>query len=88
MADQLNLDAVNRATRVLLVGLTVDVGTAVAVAAGTALTTVDITSKQAWVGVGLLIAKTATSTVGSFLLRRFGDASKLPTPLPPADAGI
>lgn len=77
-------DARNRAARALVIGLLIDVGLALAVAIGTALTSLDITDGQAWAGLAILAGKTVTQATGSYLLRRFADQSRFPTPLPPS----
>lgn len=77
-------DARNRALRTLIQSLAADVGIAVLVAvtawwnAGP-----DLSTRAAWTGAGVLIAKTAVTTALSYLMRRYVDGSAVPTPLPP-----
>lgn len=78
-------DAYNRAARSLLVGLGFDVLVAVAFTLVTAFSTA-----TSWNDVppGLLafaLAKSMMQAIGSFVLRRFGDRSRFPTPIPPSD---
>ena len=85
MADKLTTDAQNRAFRTFLQGIAVDVLAAVSLAAYTLLTSTDAFS---WALLGALVAKSAAIAVASFVMRRFVDASGIPTPLPPADIPV
>lgn len=78
----LTLDARNRALRTLMVNLAIDVLTAVTMAVTEVLNTSG--NDVDWRLMVALVAKTAAATVGSFLLRRFGDPSSVWTPLPPS----
>lgn len=80
-------DARNRATRTLLQGLATDVLVALAAVLLAWLPDADITSGEAWAVVGVTLAKTALTTVASWVMRAKLDGSSLPTPLPPADPG-
>ena len=78
----LTLDAKNRALRTFLQGLAVDLAVAVA---ALVLSSVDqITDRDGLTLFGLALAKTAVTTAASYVMRRFVDASSVPTPLPPA----
>ena len=83
----LKVDAKNRAWRTLLQGLATDVLVALAAALLAWLPDADITSREAWTVIGVTLAKTALTTVASWVMRAKLDASGLPTPLPPADPG-
>ena len=78
----LAVDARNRAARTLLVGVAIDVATAVTVLA------VTLSSPGVdWPGLAVVagsVARTVVQAAGSYLLRTVLDGSRLPTPLPPA----
>ena len=85
MPTILAADARNRALRTFLQGLGIDVAVAVATVLYTWLNSdADLSSREAWVGVGILLGKTALTTAASYVMRRFLDSSSVPTPLPPA----
>lgn len=79
----LRADAGNRALRVFLVGFVIDVLTAVALVLFDALDEDDVDYRI----LPALLAKTAASSAGAYLLRRRLDPSSFPTPLPPEDPG-
>lgn len=78
----LTQDATNRAVRTFLVGLAIDLAVAVATLVLASLDT--ITDAQGLQVFLIALAKTCVSTVAAFVLRRFVDGSRIPTPLPPA----
>lgn len=80
-AQRLARDARNRAARVFLVGLAIDLGVATATLAVTVTSSVD--AWQGWAVVGATLARTVAQTTGAYVLRRFVDPSRVPTPLPP-----
>lgn len=80
-------DARNRALRTFLIGLGIDVLVAVCL-----VLTVTFRDANGWSDLeGSILAftllKTVVQTAGSYVLRRFLDASALPTPLPPDPQG-
>lgn len=78
----LNQDARNRALRTFLQGLAIDLAVAVA---ALVLANVDkITDEQGLRLFAIGLAKTVVTTIASYVMRRFLDASSIPTPLPPA----
>lgn len=78
-------DARNRALRTFLQGLAIDLAVAVA---AFALANVDsITDRQGLTLAAIALAKTLVQTVAAYVMRRFLDGSRVPTPLPPADPG-
>jgi hypothetical protein len=79
----LNVDARNRALRSFVQGLTIDVVVAIAAALLVWLPGADLSSKDAWIVIGITLAKTILQTAASYVMRRFVDASAIPTPLPP-----
>ena len=83
----LTADARNRALRTLLVNLTTDVAVALALVLVAAFSRANGFGDLEWALLGFTLAKTAVVTAGSFVLRRFVDASGIPTPLPPTDPG-
>lgn len=80
----LSTDARNRSFRTFLNGLTVDVGVALALVLLTATSGANSWSDLEWSLLGFTLAKTGVMTAGSYVLRRYLDASPFPTPLPPA----
>jgi hypothetical protein len=77
-------DAKNRAWRSFLQGLGIDVAVAVAIVA------YQIASNPkpiVWAIVGASLARTVVQSAASYVMRRFLDGSKIPTPLPPDPPG-
>lgn len=74
-------DARNRALRSFLQGLAIDV--AVAVCALILTLTSGAQAWQGWTAVGLSLARTVLQAGASYVMRRYIDASRVPTPLPP-----
>lgn len=76
-------DARNRALRVFLVGLGIDLAVAIALVLQAA------SQHDAFDGrlLGLSLLRTVVQTTSAYVLRRFVDPSRLPTPLPPSDPG-
>ena len=62
-------DARSRALRTFLTNLGIDVGISIITVIATVIFTMDITSKEAWVALGLLVAKTTISAPVSYILR-------------------
>ena len=82
-ATPLVIDAQNRAVRTFLVGLATDLLVALALVLYNVFVDADSFSSVDWSVLGFSLAKTAITTAGSYVLRRFVDASRIPTPLPP-----
>lgn len=80
----LKTDAGNRAVRTFWQGLAIDVGVGVAVLA---YSVASDPSPLAWAAVGASFARTIVQSGASYVMRRFLDRSRVPTPLPPGDAG-
>lgn len=78
-------DARNRALRTFLQGLAIDL--AVAVAAFVLANVDSITDRAGLILALTSLTKTLVTTVASYVMRRYLDASSLPTPLPPSDPG-
>lgn len=74
-------DATNRALRTFLQGLAIDILVAVAVLAYTVTSGAE---PIAWAAVGASLIRTSVQTAASYVMRRFLDSSKVPTPLPPS----
>ena len=86
MTTKLVADAKNRAARTFLTGLVVDLTVAVAVSI---LAGIDsINDKAALITFSLSLLKTIVTTACSYVLRRYVDQSKIPTPLPPTDLKV
>ncbi len=62
-------DARNRAARTFLQSFAIDVAITLLTVIGTALVSLDVTSKEAWVGLGVLLAKTLISAPVSYFMR-------------------
>ena len=83
----LTADAKNRGARSLYWGLLIDVIVAVALWAGVDLLAADGWGELEWTILSFSLFKSVVQAVVSFVMRRFGDASKIPTPLPPEPVG-
>lgn len=77
------LDAKNRAARTFVQGVAIDVLVAVAVAS---YAIVSNPKPIVWSVVGASLARTAVQSAASYVMRRFLDNSKVPTPTPPEPA--
>lgn len=77
------LDSRNRALRAFLVNVVVDVATMLGLTVNEIVQTQPEHDIQLGV-IAVLLGKTVAATIGSYLLRRFGDPSGVWTPLPPA----
>jgi hypothetical protein len=82
-ATPLTIDAGNRAKRSFIVGLTIDVGVALALVLVNVFTAAGGWDELDWKIIGFSLGKTLVTTAGSYVLRRFVDGSVIPTPLPP-----
>lgn len=81
---RLAADATNRAWRTFLQGLAIDVLVAVA---GVVYTIAMDPTPVVWAVVAASMARTIAQSAASYIMRRFLDSSKFPTPLPPEDPG-
>ncbi len=84
---QLRRDARNRALRTTIQNLGIDVGVAVATFVLANLESVDLSNKAALITIGGSLIKTVLSTIASYVMRRWVDRSRIPTPLPPDPPG-
>lgn len=80
--ELLRLDAGNRALRSFLQGFGIDI--IVAIAATTLVIVNDLDNWKGWTVVGITFGKTIAQAGASYVMRRFMDSSKIPTPLPPS----
>lgn len=80
---QLGQDARNRALRVFLQGLALDVLLAVALVVYDATQSAEVDYRL----LGAALLRTVLQSAASYVMRRVLDPSRLPTPLPPARAG-
>lgn len=85
--QRLHTDARNRALRSLLQGLAIDVLVAVVLVVSTQFGDANGWGDLQWSLLSFTLAKTVVQSIASFTMRRFLDASSIPTPLPPADPG-
>lgn len=76
-------DASNRAFRTFLQGLAIDVAVGIALALGTYFATKSSWGEVETAVLTFSIAKSFVQSLCSFIMRRFMDASRIPTPLPP-----
>ena len=86
-ATALQQDAANRAWRSFLQGLGIDVLVALALVVYTVLDSAASWTALEWNIIGFTLLKTVLITAASYVMRRFMDPSKVPTPLPPATPG-
>jgi hypothetical protein len=84
MLNLLQADAQNRAWRTFLVSLIIDVGVAITLLLVTTFQDANSWGEIEWTILGFSLAKTVVASAGSFILRRYVDASRIPTPLPPS----
>lgn len=87
MNSLLGLDASNRAVRSFIQGLAIDVAVAVAMWAVTVVNDAAEWGDVQWAIVGFTLAKTLVQSVAAYVMRRYLDPSKVPTPLPPEPPG-
>lgn len=76
-------DAQNRAWRTLLQGLAIDVAVGVALAVTAFLATANDWGDMEWALLGFSVAKSAAQAIAAYVMRRWLDPSRFPTPLPP-----
>lgn len=81
---RLEADARNRAVRAFLQGLALDVLAAVALVLAPLLAG---DGDIEWRLLGLSLCRTAAAAAASYVMRRFVDPSRIPTPLPADDPG-
>jgi hypothetical protein len=79
----LAIDAKNRATRVAIQGLFIDLCVTVVLILWTAFAQAGGWSDLQWALIGFTIAKTVVQSIASYVMRRYLDPSRVPTPLPP-----
>lgn len=84
---KLQADAKNRAWRTFLQGMAIDVAVGIALVLGTTFASADGWGDLEWTILSFSVAKSFVQSATSFVMRRFLDPSKLPTPLPPSDPG-
>ncbi len=76
-------DAKNRSLRTFLTGMTIDVGVAVALLTVSVLSSASGWGDLEWLVLSFSFAKSIIQAVASYILRRYLDTSKFPTPVPP-----
>lgn len=86
-ASRLTTDARNRSLRTFLTGLGIDVLVGVVLVLVTTFGTANAWGDLEWTILSFSLGKSVVQAGGAFILRRFLDASRVPTPLPPADPG-
>lgn len=80
----LERDANNRAARTFLQGLAIDITVAAAIAT---YTIVSDPSPIVWGVVGASLARSCVQAAAAYVMRRWVDRSRFPTPLPPDPPG-
>lgn len=81
--SRLTADAKNRGLRVALTGLAIDVAVAIALVMSAFVLDLSSWSGVEWTVLSFTLAKSVVQAVAAFILRRFIDPSRIPTPLPP-----
>lgn len=76
-------DAKNRSWRTALQGLAIDVLVGITLVILSAFATANGWSDFQWAILGFSVAKSAVQAAAAFIMRRFVDTSRIPTPLPP-----
>lgn len=82
-----NADAKNRSWRTFLVGMSIDVAVGVTLVLVSTFASADGWGSIQWIVLSFSVAKSFVQSAGAYVLRRFLDPSRIPTPLPPADPG-
>lgn len=77
-------DATNRSVRTFLVGLSIDITVGVTLVLLTYFVDKNAWGAIEWTVLSFSLFKSLLQAAGAFVLRRFLDASRIPTPLPPA----
>lgn len=85
--DYLKADAKNRSVRTFLTGLSIDVAVGIALVLGTYFANKNTWGDVEWLLLSFSLFKSFVQAAAAFVLRRFLDQSRLPTPLPPTDPG-
>lgn len=80
-------DALNRFWRTLYSGLGIDIVVGIALVLSTLLLTSNGWGDIEWAVLSFSIAKSIVQSVVSYVLRKWGDRSSLPTPKPPVPTG-
>lgn len=83
----LNDDAKNRALRTLLQQLGIDVLLAVVLLLAPLLQKANDFGDFEWKAIAFLVTKTVLATLFAWVMRRYMDGSRFPTPLPPEYPG-
>lgn len=83
----LTADATNRSVRTFLTGLAIDVAVGVALVLGTYFVNKNTWGDVEWLLLSFSLFKSFVQAAAAFILRRFLDASRFPTPLPPTESG-
>lgn len=81
--QQLTKDAVNRAARTLWQNVGVDIAVAIVTLLLPLVTNAETWNDLDWQWIGFSVTKTVILVLFAFVMRRFLDTSKVPTPLPP-----
>lgn len=80
----LKADASNRSVRTFLQGLGIDVAVGIALVLATTVTGWTSWGDVQWAILSFSIFKSVLQAVAAYVMRRWLDKSKIPTPLPPA----
>lgn len=84
MRKRLTEDARNRALRAFIQGLSIDVAVGLALVLATYFANANSWGEIEWTVLGFSLAKSVVQAIAAFVMRRFVDTSRIPTPLPPA----
>lgn len=80
-------DAKNRSWRTALQGLAIDVGVAVVLVLSTTFASANDWGAIEWALLSFSVAKSVLQAIAAYVMRRYLDKSRVPTPLPPDDPG-
>lgn len=81
--EALNQDASNRALRTFLTGMFIDVCVGLVLAVSSAFAGANGWSDFQWAILAFSLVKSVVQSAASYVLRRYIDPSRIPTPLPP-----
>lgn len=79
--ELLGRQARRNALRTFVQGLAIDVLVAVAIVVAQVVAS-PLDTWQGWTAVGIALARSALGAAASYIMRRFVDGSRIPTPLP------
>ena len=85
--DLVRVDAANRTVRTFFQGLGIDVAVGLALVLGTFFLDKNSWGEVEWTILTFSLAKSGVQAVAAYVMRRWLDPSRFPTPLPPDPVG-